>query len=113
MFSPEGPGTGDPAVLGLGIHQHDIWADPLDAAPRNHIILPVASQSQRTASARHNDGADPSLRKIHQNIADESQPGTGADADDLLALKVCKFAAHKQYLHLWILVQPMQPERRI
>ena len=87
----------DPAVSRSCFHQNDIRANFFDTVPGNYVVLPSARDSEKTTGARYHDGTDMAFRDINLHIGDESQPLAGADADDLLALQVCKFDGHEAF----------------
>ena len=91
---------GDPAVAWFCLDQHDIRADFFNAVPGDDVIVPAACHTEKAAWSRHHNGADISFRQFDLNVADESQPLTGADADNLPALQVGEFDRQRAYLLL-------------
>ena len=85
---------GDPALIGLNIHQHDIRPDPADTVPGDHIIVLPAPKAKHLAPTRHDDGKDMSLGDLHLGIADKAQPPPVIDADHLFAVQLCKPDGH-------------------
>ena len=89
-------GAGDPALIGLDIHQNNVRSDPANTLPGDHKILPSAPQTQDAARAGDDNGNQLPVRQLYTGIAHEAQPPAVADADDLLTKKVCKLTTHTQ-----------------
>ena len=85
---------GHPAVVWLGVHQHNVRADFFDAAPGNDVVLMAPGNPQNPTWTGHHNGADVPLGNLNLNVGYEPQPLAVADADDLLALQVGKIHGH-------------------
>jgi hypothetical protein len=85
------PWPGNPALIRFYVHQNDVRADPLDAIPGDHEVVPGAQQPEKPAGAGHHDGVDAPLGQLDDGVADKAQPPSVVDADDLLAVQVRKF----------------------
>ena len=85
---------GHPAVVWLGVHQHNVRADFFDAAPGNDVVLMAPGNPQNPTWTGHHDGANVPVGDIDMDVGYEPQPLAVADADDLLALQVGKIHGH-------------------
>ena len=90
LWQKTGPWPGNTASIRFYVYQNDIRTDPLDAIPGDHEVLSGAPKTEKAAFSRHHDGADSPLRQLHHRVCDEPQTPTVADADDLLAVQICK-----------------------
>ena len=102
---------GHPAVLRLGIHQHNIRADPADAVPGDHIIVPSAPKPEKPAGTGDDDGEDIPFRQFDPGIGDIPKPPPVCDTNHFFAVQVRKFRRHTQPPNNRLVQSMMQPER--
>ena len=88
---------GDPAVVGLDVHKHNVRPHLFDTAPGNHKVVLSAGHTQKFAGTGHHNGSDDSLGDLGHNIRNKAQPLPVADADDFLALQLCEFYTHDPF----------------
>ena len=93
-----GCGPVDPAGGGVRVHQHDVRADALDAAPGDPEVVLSSGDPQVAAWPGHDDGGDTALRHLHFNVGNESQPSPVTDTDNFLALQFADAASHRRSL---------------
>lgn len=78
----------------LRVDQNDVFADALDALPRNDIVVTSPRHTEKLARPRHDDRRDPSRFEVHLHVRNKAQPRAVADIDDLPALQAGKPLAH-------------------
>ena len=59
---------GNTARFRFYVYQNDIRADPSDAAPGNHVVVPAAPQSKMAAGTGDEDGNNIALRQLDPGI---------------------------------------------
>ena len=89
-MEPGGLRPGKQTFIGLGVHQNDVRTDPADAVPGDAKVLLFAHQTEKTAGAGDDNGADLPIGHLHHYIGNKPQPSAVVDTDDFLALQLRK-----------------------
>ena len=85
-----GSGTGHTALIRFYVYKNDVRADPFDAIPGDHEVVPLPKQSPKPAGAGHNKGCDTPLRQLDDGIIYKAQPPPVVNTNDFLAMQVGK-----------------------
>jgi len=94
------------------IHQNDVVSEPLDAVPRDIIVLSPAEQSEKSAGAKDDDGLHCPLGETQLNIPHIPQAAAVTEIDDLLAPQLAEFYKHISHLATIVCAAPLVPFRR-
>ena len=86
--------AGKAAFIRFDVYQNDVRTDSFDTSPGDYVVVLPAHYAPKAAGTRYDYGNDISGGDFHLHIADETQPSSIADTDNLFAMKLCDPHTH-------------------